>query len=118
MRGERRTGERVAAPRTPPATPAGGGPPLDVKREADMAAPAPAVFLRDEDSEQAQVPHLLGPAVREFLALVEGMGLGDDVSFPKIPNRLARDLLRLREREVHVRRQKSFCRIKSPRAEP
>src|SRR5439155_19778116 len=101
-----------------PSARSGGGALQNRARITSRDDARPAVFLGDVDPKQAGLPHLLRPPVWELLALVEGMGLGDDVLRREIADRLARDFLRLRESEVHVGRQKSSCRIKSPRAEP
>src|SRR5207249_12229936 len=95
-----------------------GGELLVCARIAARVDARPAVFLGDVDTKQAELPHLLRPPVRELLALVERMGLRDDILLREIADRLARDLLCLGEGEVHVGRQKSSCRIKSPRSEP
>src|SRR5207245_972872 len=47
---------------------------LDRDCIADGIEPRAPVLLRDEDPEESELAHLLGPRVRELLALVEGAG--------------------------------------------
>src|SRR2546427_2584396 len=86
---------------------------LDRDRIADGIEARTPVLLRDEDPEESELPHLLGPRVRELLALVEGAGLWDDLLFREVADRLARNLLDFREPEVHASCRRASFRIKS-----
>src|SRR5206468_12708797 len=88
------------------------------KRVAHGVDSRAAILLRDEYSQEPEFTHLLGPRVREFLAFVERGRLWDDLLPREIADRLARDLLGLREREIHASRRRASSRIKSPRREP
>src|SRR5205807_7779635 len=91
---------------------------LDRDRVAYGVEAGSSVLLGDEDPEESQLAHLLGPGVREVLALVEGARFGDDLLFRERADGLSRDFLRFRESEVHRLGRRSSRRIKSPRSEP
>src|SRR5438128_204576 len=88
---------------------------LDRDRIADGVQPRAPVLLRDEDPEESELAHLLGPRVRELLTLVERAGLRDDLLLGEVADRLARNLLDFREPEVHASCRRASFRIKAPR---
>src|SRR5207245_10923845 len=115
---ERLTDEAIAHGRNHPGAGIAARKFLDRNRITHGVESRAAVLLRDEDAQEPESTHLLGPCVREFLAFVEGGRSRDDLLLCEIADRLARDLLDLREREIHASRRRGSSRIKSTRREP